>query len=289
MGEPASGSRGRVPGAGGRAREGVCAWPRRSARAGGGDGGGVRTLGTPPPGPRVPPPPSLASQFAPRQGSERSGAGSCSRRGASPGSLAPRTACSRAGDAGPPRARPSPGPGALGKGLSRPPPGWGALARSPSACSGSCSWGCSGRRCPAPERRAPQVSAPAGLPGSPRPPQPWEEKVGSGSQGDAGTRWESRPSLRTQLLRPGEPSPAPGPPLAPRRLTFLPFPPPPKGGSNFPRLLRIFPLAASHLSEPVTRVFRGGGRRRRFSPRRGALSPGRLPGLRALGVGSTGP
>lgn len=182
MGEPASGSRGRVPGAGGRAREGVCAWPRRSARAGGGDGGGVRTLGTPPPGPRVPPPPSLAPQFAPRLGSERSGAGSRSRRGASPGSPAARTACSRAGDAGPPRARPSPGPGALGKGLSRLPPGWGALAGSPSACSGSCSWGCSGRRCPAPERRAPQVAVlltniiatagiawlwePMGLPGS---------------------------------------------------------------------------------------------------------------------------
>lgn len=60
----------------GRAREGVCARPRRSARAGGGDGGGVRTPGTPPPGPRVPPPPSLAPQFAPRLGSERSSAGS---------------------------------------------------------------------------------------------------------------------------------------------------------------------------------------------------------------------
>lgn len=166
----------------GRAREGVCARPRRSARAGGGDGGGVRTRGTPPPGPRVPPPPSLAPQFAPRLGSERSGAGSRRPSSAIPGSPAARTACSRAGDAGPPRARPSPGSGARGKGLSSPPPGWGASARSPSACSGSCSWGCRDSRCPAPERRAPQVSATAGLPGPAPFPAASEEKVGYNGQ-----------------------------------------------------------------------------------------------------------
>lgn len=63
------------------------------------------------PPPRVPPPPSLPLQFAPRLGFERSGAGS--------GSPAARTACGRAGDAGPPRARSSPGPGPCGKGLNR--------------------------------------------------------------------------------------------------------------------------------------------------------------------------
>lgn len=227
MGEPASGSRGRVPGAGGRAREGVCAWPRRSARAGGGDGGGVRTLGTPPPGPRVPPPPSLAPQFAPRLGSERSGAGSRSRRGASPGSPAARTACSRAGDAGPPRARPSPGPGALGKGLSRLPPGWGALAGSPSACSGSCSWGCSGRRCPAPERRAPQVSAPAGLPGPLRSPQPWEEKVGSRGQGMPGPGGSPVPTSGRSCCVQACPVPLQVPPWPLVALLSCRFPPTP--------------------------------------------------------------
>lgn len=96
--------------------------------------------------------------------------------------------------------------------------------------------------------------------------------------GDAGAEWpESRPSLRTQLLRPGVPSPALGPLWSPHRLTFLPLPPPP-GGSNFPRLLRIFPLAASHLSEPVTRVFWGGGMRRRFSPGGEHYHPGSFSG-----------
>jgi hypothetical protein len=115
VGEPACASRGRVPGAGVRAR--VCARPRRSARAGGGDGGGggggVRTRGTPPPGPRVPPPPSLQPQFAPRFGSVRSAAAPAPGARAEPAwasrgahSLRP---CRRCGAAPrPPQSRPRP-------------------------------------------------------------------------------------------------------------------------------------------------------------------------------------
>nr|XP_045220042.1 receptor-type tyrosine-protein phosphatase T isoform X8 [Macaca fascicularis] len=108
-GESACASRGRVPGAGVRAR--VCARPRRSARAGGGggDGGGVRTRGTPPPAPRVPPPPSLPPQFAPRLGLERSGAGSGSPSGASRAHIQrPHGRCGAAPR--PPQSRPQPRP-----------------------------------------------------------------------------------------------------------------------------------------------------------------------------------
>lgn len=109
-GESACASRGRMPGAGVRAR--VCARPRRSARAGGGGGdggGGVRTRGTPPPAPRVPPPPSLPPQFAPRLCLERSGAGSGSPSGASRAhSQRPHGRCGAAPR--PPQSRPQPGP-----------------------------------------------------------------------------------------------------------------------------------------------------------------------------------
>lgn len=65
------------------------------------------------------------------------------------------------------------------------------MARSPSACSGSCSWGCSGRRCPAPERRAPQVSASAGLPEPLRPsPLPGRRKLATMAR--EGQGWVAR-------------------------------------------------------------------------------------------------
>lgn len=96
--------------------------------------------------------------------------------------------------------------------------------------------------------------------------------------GEVETEWpESGPSLRTQLLRPGMPGPAPVPP-GPLVALLSCLSPPPPGGSNFPRLLRIFPLAASHLSEPVTRVFWGGGLRRRFSPGGEHCHPGSFSG-----------
>lgn len=68
-GEPAWARRGRVRGAGVRAR--VCARPRRSAgRAGG--GGGVRTPGTPPPAPRpAPAQPPASVRAAPRLRAQR--------------------------------------------------------------------------------------------------------------------------------------------------------------------------------------------------------------------------
>lgn len=148
-------------------------------------------------------------------------------------------------------------------GLQRPPlPGAGA-----QSAAGECA------------RRAPPVPSPSPGPGR----ESWVPWLG-----DARTRWESRPCLRTQLLRPGVLSPAPGPPWPHVALLSCRFPPPP-GGSNFPRLLRIFPLAASHLSEPVTRVFRGGGRRRRFSPGAEHCHPGSFLGCALLEWGAQVP
>jgi hypothetical protein len=171
-----------------------------------------------------------------------------------PGRPEARTACGRAGDAGPPRARPSPGPGPRGKGLSRPPPpGWRASPRSPSACS--C--GCSCRRCPAPGRRAPQVSAPARSPLFPGAPDPHRTVLGgescAGSLGAqlrvARARIPAAGSRRSgaSVLGPSRP---PAARVSPSSSRYFPAGPP--GWSNFPRLLRVFPLAASHLSESVT-------------------------------------
>lgn len=242
-----------MPGAGVRAR--VCARPRRSARAGGGGGdGGVRTRGTPPPAPRVPPPPSLPPQFAPRLGFERSGAGSGSP--AEPaGRPAARTACGRAGDAGPPRARPSPGPGPRGKGLSRPPPpGWRASPRSPSACSS----GCSCRRCPAPGHRAPQVSAPAGLPAA-SPGRPGTRRGAPGGGSCAGSRGRGArgrspgPCLQTpaaESRRARATAPGPGVPRQPAcgELLRFTFPPGPRAGVTLRGCCEYF-----HLLPPTCR------------------------------------
>lgn len=108
-------------------------------------------------------------------------------------------------------------------GLQRPPlPGAGA-----QSAAGECA-----RRAP----RAPSLSPALGGESW----VPWP--------GDAGARWESRPNLRTQLLCPGVPSPAPGPPLAPRRLTFLPLPPHPRAGVTLRGCCEYF-----HLLPPTCR------------------------------------
>lgn len=175
----------------------VCARPWRSARLATAAAAALGLGGRRPPPPRpAPAQPPVSVSAAPRLRAqlrwlrELSGASRAPRA---------RTARGRAGDAGPPRARPSPGPGPRGKGLSRPPPppGWRASPCSPSACS--C--GCRCRRCPVPGRRAPQVSAPALLPspfrGARAPASGlWEEKVVR-ARGGRGSWWLEPGSLPT--------------------------------------------------------------------------------------------
>lgn len=209
----------------------------------------------PPPTPPRPAPaqPPSSVRAAPWLGAKRRRLREPSGARSAPGA---RTARGRAGDAGPPRARPSPGPGPRGKGLSRPPPpGWRASPRSPSACS--C--GCSCRRCPAPGHRAPQVSAlPA--PRSSRDPRA-RKLCGCGGLGLGGR--SPRPCLQTPAVAARRAGGQRARPLAsrdrprgwPSSPLHFPAAPPSTGWSNFPRLLRIFPLAASHLSESVTCAF----------------------------------
>ena len=244
--EPAWARRGRVRGAGVRAR--VCARPRRSVgRVGGGGGGGVRTPGTPPPAPRpAPAQPPASVRAAPRLRAQR-------RRLREPSGvhrLRPRRRCGAAPR--PPQSRPP------REGAEPPPPGWRASPRSPSACS--C--GCSCLRCPAPGRRAPQVSAsPAPSPSPARPgacrrAPGGESCAGSrGMRGAAGRSPGPRLQPRATVSRRARASvPGPRRPSAGRvrRSAPLYFPAEPPASSNFPRLWRIFPLAASHLSESVT-------------------------------------
>lgn len=243
-GEPAWARRGRVRGAGVRAR--VCARPRRSAgRAGG--GGGVRTPGTPPPAPRpAPAQPPASVRAAPRLRAQR-------RRLPEPSGahrLRPRRRCGAAPR--PPQSRPRP----PREGAEPLPHGWRTSPRSPSACS--C--GCSCRRCPAPGRRAPQVSAPPTP--APSPARPGVRRWVPGGESCAGSRGLPEPGsppaaagCRVQA-RPGQRARLPaslGRPRSVKCTALLSCRSP--GSSNFLRPRRIFPLAASHLSESVTRVF----------------------------------
>lgn len=220
MGEPASGSRGRVPGAGVRAR--VCVRGR-----GGAPGRAAATAaalglgGHRPPAPASRPRPAsrLSSRAAPGLGAQRrrlpqtelskprepSGAHCLQSRrrcGAAPRPLQSRPRRPREG-VEPLAAR----MGSLGAlalcllrllllGLQRPPlPG----ARAQSA-AGECARGFHGPR-----------ALPRSLRG-----ESWVRW-----SGDARAGWpESCPRLRTSLLRPGVPSLALGPPWPPNRLTF---------------------------------------------------------------------
>lgn len=175
-GEPRGGRRGRVRGAGVRAR--VCARPRRSAgRAGGASAALLRDTAPP----RVPPHP--ASRLSSRRASASSAA-------AAPGPAA-HTACGRAGDAGRPAPAPVPAPAPAGEAEPLPPDGEPrrvAFQPAPAAAAAAAA------RRPGAERH--QVSA-APTP-APSPARPGVRRWVPGGESCAGSRGLPEPGPRLQ-------------------------------------------------------------------------------------------